>query len=375
MGSATITVTAFVLALCALPSTAGAQIQEAAARGLTSGEAIYQAGCAGCHGPRGEGAPQTSTVFDRPSTFPDFTDCAGTTPELDVDWKATITQGGHGRGFSHIMPSFSEELTSEQVDLVIGYLRTLCRDPRYPRGELNLPRPLRTEKAFPESETVLTIGTTTHRAHDVESELGYEHRLTARDQLELAVPFSSVAGETGTRASGIGDVAAGLKHVLFASHDTIVSGQGEIVLPSGNSDKGLGSGVTTFGAFASIGQILPAASFVQFQIGTDQPTSTDQAPRTLFWRLAAGRSFREEGGVGRLWSPMVEVMSDRDFVEGASANIDVVPQFQVTLNRRQHVRVNVGLQVPATNTAGRPKQVVFYFLWDWFDGGLLEGWR
>ena len=38
--------------------------------------------------------------FDRPSTFPDFTDCSGTTPELDVDWKATITQGGHGRGFS-----------------------------------------------------------------------------------------------------------------------------------------------------------------------------------------------------------------------------------------------------------------------------------
>jgi hypothetical protein len=68
-------------------------------------------------------------------------------------------------------------------------------------------------------------------------------------------------------------------------------------------------------------------------------------------------------------------VSDRDFVPGATANIDVVPQFQVTLNRRQHVRVNVGLQIPATNTQGRSTQVVFYFLWDWFDGGLLEGWK
>jgi hypothetical protein len=72
---------------------------------------------------------------------------------------------------------------------------------------------------------------------------------------------------------------------------------------------------------------------------------------------------------------MFEVVSDREFVQGATANIDVLPQFQVTLNRRQHIRVNLGLQIPTTNTAGRPKQVVFYFLWDWFDGGLLDGWK
>lgn len=292
-----------------------------------------------------------------------------------MDWKATITQGGHGRGFSPIMPSFGEELTSEQVDSIIKYLRTLCRDSRYPRGELNLPRPLRTEKAFPESETVVTTGTTKTPVFGLDSEVGYERRLTARDQLEIALPFSSVPGEASGRASGIGDAAFGYKRVLFASHDTIVSGQGEIVAPTGNSDRGLGSGATTFGAFASVGQILPSASFVQFQIGTDQPTSTEKAPRTLFWRLAGGRSFRQEAGVGRMWTPMLELVSDRDFEEGARTNMDLVPQFQVTLSRRQHVRANVGLQLPATNRAGRPRQLVFYVLWDWFDGGLFEGWR
>lgn len=273
------------------------------------------------------------------------------------------------------MPSFAEALTSQQIDVVIGYLRGLCRDRRFPRGELNLPRALNTEKAFPESETVLTMALAAHQPTTFDSELAYERRLTARDQLELAVPFSSVIDESGTRASGVGDVALGWKRVLFAGRSTIVSGQGEIVFPIGHSERGLGSGVTTFGLFAAVGQILPAASFLQFQVGTDQPTSTDEAARTLFWRLNAGRSFRQETGLGRLWSPMIEVVSEREYVGGASADIDVVPQFQVTLNRRQHVRVNFGLQVPATHTAGRPKQFVFYLLWDWFDGGLLEGWR
>jgi hypothetical protein len=346
-----------------------------AARTLTSGEAIFQAGCAGCHGRRGEGAPETFTGFDRPATFPDFTDCASTTPELDVDWKATITHGGHGRGFSPIMPSFADELTSTQIDVVIAHLRSLCRDPSWPRGELNLPRPLRTEKAFPESETVFTMSLAGDHRTDLDSELTYEQRLSVRDQLEVAVPFASVHDATGVRVGGVGDVALGWKRVLFSSRNSILSGQGEIIFPTGNTSKGLGTGVTTFGAFASYGQILPFASFLQVQAGTDQPTSTDEAPRTIFWRVAAGRSFRQEGGLGRLWSPMFEVVSDRDLVPGATANIDVVPQFQVTLNRRQHVRVNFGLQIPATNTVGRSTQAVFYFLWDWFDGGLLDGWK
>jgi mono/diheme cytochrome c family protein len=368
------------LRVCALvigaaaPAAAG-QTSQPAARALVSGEAIFHAGCAGCHGPTGQGAPEANIGFEKPATFPDFTDCASTTPELDVDWKATITQGGHGRGFSPIMPSFSEELTPVQIDAVITYLRGLCRNKRYPRGELNLPRPLFTEKAFPESETVETIAFSAHGSPDVDTELAYEHRLTARDQLEVAVPVSSLHDSTGARVGGVGDVALGWKRVLFASRNSIVSGQGEIVFPSGNADKGLGSGVTTFGVFAAVGQILPADSFVQFQIGTDQPASTDRAPRTLFWRLAAGRSFRQEDGLGRLWSPMLELVSDRDFVEGASANIDVVPEFQVTLNRRQHVRVSAGLRIPLTNAAQRSKQVACYFLWDWFDGGLLEGWK
>jgi hypothetical protein len=361
--------------LLALSAPAAAQQSQPSTRALTSGEAIYHAGCAGCHGPSGQGAPDTVVGFDKPSTFPDFTDCPSTTPELDVDWRATIRDGGRGRGFSRIMPSFREELTPQQIDSVIAHLRSLCRDRSYPRGELNLPRPLRTEKAFPESETVVTTSIAAGAGYEIESELAYEKRFTARGQLEIAIPFDSLPADDGARVGGVGDVAFGWKQVLFASHSSIVSGQGEIILPTGNTSKGIGSGVTTFGLFAAYGQLLPAQAFALGQLGTDQPTAADEAPRTLFWRAAFGRSFRQEEGVGRMWSPMLEIVSEREFAADASAAVDLVPQIQVTLNRRQHVRVNAGYQIPATSRAGRPKQVVFYLLWDWFDGGFFEGWK
>jgi hypothetical protein len=32
------------------------------------------------------------------------------------------------------------------------------------------------------------------------------------------------------------------------------------------------------------------------------------------------------------------------------------------------------VRVPVTNTSGRQVQIMFYLLWDWFDGRLNEGW-
>ena len=46
---------------------------------VRNGEEVYKGGCIACHGSEGKGAPMSSTVFNRPDTFPDFTDCAGTT--------------------------------------------------------------------------------------------------------------------------------------------------------------------------------------------------------------------------------------------------------------------------------------------------------
>ena len=47
---------------------------------------------------------------------------------------------------------------------------------------------------------------------------------------------------------------------------------------------------------------------------------------------------------------------------------------QFTLNTRQHVMANVGVRLPVNARSGRQTQLLVYVLWDWFDGGLLDGW-
>ena len=123
---------------------------------LRTGKEIFSGGCITCHGSDGKGMPKPSIGFEPPSTFPDFTDCNATTREPNRDWKAIITYGGPARGFSEIMPSFAEALTSEQIEMAIQFLRGFCREASWPPGELNLPRALITEKAFIEDETVVT---------------------------------------------------------------------------------------------------------------------------------------------------------------------------------------------------------------------------
>ena len=104
-----------MLAFAAWAPSVFAQSATPAKLSLNTGKEIYEAACIACHGPNGKGMPDTTVGFDKPKSFPDFTQCGQTTPELDVDWKATIRDGGHGRGFSPIMPSFADALTSEQI--------------------------------------------------------------------------------------------------------------------------------------------------------------------------------------------------------------------------------------------------------------------
>jgi hypothetical protein len=104
------------------------------------------------------------------------------------------------------------------------------------------------------------------------------------------------------------------------------------------------------------------------------PADSERAVREAFWRAAVGKTFTE-GRFGRAWSPMVELLAARDLEDGATTQLDLVPQMQVTLNRRQHIMINAGLRFPLNARTGRSTQLITYFLWDWFDGGLRDGWR
>jgi mono/diheme cytochrome c family protein len=346
------------------------------ATGLRTGREIFRAGCAGCHGVDGKGQPKETIGFEPPATFPDFTDCNATSREPDLLWRAVIHHGGPGRGFSEIMPSFREALSQEQIAAVSEYLRSFCKEPGWPRGELNLPRALITEKAFLEDEVLWETAFDVEGAPAAASKMIYERRFGRANQVEMNLPFGYRESSSGTRYGGIGDIKLGYKRMLASSLRTgsIFSLSGEVVLPTGNKSHGLGAGTTVVEGFAAYGQLLPKNSFLQFQAGYEVPTKSE-VPKAVFWRTAVGKYHAGGGGFGRLWSPMVEVLADREFETGARVNWDVAPQFQVTLNERQHIRANFGLRIPVNNTASRPVQVIFYLLWDWFDGGLRDGWR
>lgn len=374
-----------MLLLCVLflPATLVAQqqptpSQQASTKGmkLDTGEEIFKAACIGCHGPDGVGQPETILGFEPPPAFPDFTDCLGSARERRSDWSAILHEGGPIRAFSEIMPSWKEALTSEQIDKVTGYLRTLCTDSAWPVGELNFPRALFTEKAFPEDEYLLTSAINTKGSGRVSGKLVWEKRIGARNQVEVAVPYSFIERGNNSWVGGIGDFVLGYKRVLMSNINSgsIFSLQGEVKAPTGNRSQGLGSGVTSFEVFGALGQVLPGSSFVQIQSGFELPTDRARVPNAFFWKTAVGRSFATQGGVGRQWTPMVEFLGDRDLVSGARTNWDVVPEMQVTLNQRQHVRLGMGVRTPMTNTGGRSSQLTFYLLWDTFDGAFWEGW-
>jgi len=364
------------LALAALVVSRGFAQSPLSKLKLDSGKEVFEAACISCHGKDGKGAPESMTVFERPATFPDFTDCNGAIREKESDYRAIVYYGGRARGFSEIMPSFAEALTSDQIYKVVGYLRTLCAEPGWPRGELNFPRAFATEKAFPEDEDTLSTAINTSGTPAITSQLAYEKRIGKLTQLEIVVPFSADRVSPGSWIGGIGDIHAGLKRVLAQNlrTGTIFSAQGEIAMPTGNRSRGLGNGVTIFEAFGAFGQALPGNSFVQIQAGMEFPTNTNTLPRAAFWRTALGKTLAPDHGRGRAWSPMMEFLADRDFQTGARTKWDILPQFQVTLSKRQHIRADIGFQIPVNQRTGRSSQLVFYLLWDSFDGGLRDGW-
>ena len=345
---------------------------------------VWGTACAACHGADGAGMPPAVLGFDVP--VPDLRDCLFATSEPTSDWFAVVHQGGPVRGLDRLMPAFGSALTAEEIAGVVDYLRGFCRDlPAWPLGDLNLPRGLFTEKAFPENELVLTSNIALRGSGSVMSELVYERRLGARSMIEVAVPFGFLnltdgSGATSGAATGwtggIGDLGAAFKHAIVQSarSGTIVALGIDVSVPTGRADRGLGAGVTVLGPFVACGQLLPAGGFVQAHAGADLPTDFDTANPEIFWRALLGWSLTPSR-FGRMYSPMVEVLGTRELrADDAAVTWDVAPQIQVTLNRRKHVRLNVGALIPVNRTGGRRAQLGTYLLWDWYEGGPLRGW-
>jgi mono/diheme cytochrome c family protein len=340
-----------------------------------NGRGIWEANCATCHGLDGRGKRTKAEIgFELP--MPNFADCSFATREADADWSSTIHRGGRQRAFSRIMPAFDKALNDDEIDAVIGYMRTFCVEPGWVSGEFNFALGLFTEKAFVEDELVWTTAIDTHGPTNIGSQFVYEKRFGPRGQLELTLPFGLMdpGGGLGTRG-GLGDVGVAWKQNIYNDRDQggIVSLLGEMVLPTGNERFGLGAGSLAFETHALFAQMLPDDFVFQGQVFGSFPLRTGHADEAG-WRFNIGKTFAEDEGYARAWTPMLELLGSHEFVNGAKVDWDIVPQMQVSLSTRQHILFNAGARIPLNDTSVRNTQFVFYFIWDWYDGGLFEAW-
>jgi cytochrome c553 len=338
------------------------------------GRVLFQENCAACHGANATGDRKPSDIGFA-FKMPNFSDCSFANREADLDWSSSIHRGGRARAFPRMMPAFDQALSDDEIDAVIAYLRSKCEKSGWPRGEFNLPLAMFTEKAFPEDEVLNITSFNTSGQHAMTSTSIFEKRIGATSQLEVNLPISNLVGPSGHSEYGIGDMGVAWKQNLLADVESgsILSLLGEVVLPTGNAAKGLGDGTFSFETHALFAQLL-GDYFLQADVFGAYPAGKG-LPNEAHGNFAFGRTFAEDDGWGRSWSPQLELLTTQAFASGEKLQWDIVPQIQVSLSRRQHILASFGERIPLNDRGpDRQPQFLFYLIWDYYDAGLLEGW-
>ena len=284
----------------------------------------------------------------------DFTDCKVTSPEPDADWERAIAKGGPGVGLSPEMPAFEDSLTAEQISGFVSHMRGFCKESGWPSGNNNFPRPIVTEKAFPENEFLILPAI----SHDREVELValYERRLGKRSMFEIAVPAVSKPGEP--RAHGIGDVEVAFKHAIFASAGSprIVSLGLEAVLPSGSEDKGIGHGTVIFEPYISAGAML-RDWYLQAQVKVELPVDREKADRAFVYNTYVGR---DTSAAPDTWTIGIEL-------NGENHELSLTPQVRKGLTGTGALAASIGAMVPLNEREERGVRWVGYLLWEFLE--------
>jgi mono/diheme cytochrome c family protein len=332
---------------------------------LKRGAEIFQTNCATCHGPSGSPDPASPVVKSLLTQPANLGDPLFNSREPVSDWKIVVTHGGPALGFSQSMPAFGEVLSEADIDAVLTYVKTLGGEHDYPDGELNLFLPIRTKKAFPEDEWVWKQRYTDQDGDNTwKNTLEYEFRLGQRFQGILEVTHETKAGE-----SSFGHFEPGFKYVL--KHDRragkiyTLGVQAGVPL-SGDEDW-------EFLPYLAFGRIIgdqwtfQGSSRLKLNLDNSDKSSAEFAgiahwvhtpwPRTVF--------------------PALEVVAEVPFERsgGESAiQVSVLPQMRIGLNKRGHVALNAGVELPLNDRDRYDWRAYVFLIWDFGDGGFLEGW-
>lgn len=336
---------------------------------LARGEAVYKANCASCHGPNGNPDPESPLVQALGIVPADLADPLFNSREPVSAWKTVVTHGGPALGFSAMMPPFGSSLSEAEIDAVLTYVKTTLGGAHdYPDGDLNLYLPVRTKKAFPEDEWVWkTRYTGTDGSDSWKNILEYEFRIGTRAQGVLEVTH-----ETGGRKSQFGHLEPGLKYVL--SHNRaagyILTGAVQVGVPLNDDAHWELLPYLALGKIISPSWTFQGSARLKLDLEDSDKSSGELAGIVHWTHTETARSV----------FPALEVVADVPFHRESgpgradAVQFSVVPQARIGLNRRGNIALNVGAEVPVNETDRYDWRGYVYFIWDFADGGLLEGW-
>ena len=321
---------------------------------------MWAAWCARCHAEDGTGKVNEPTVTVVPM---DFTDCRLTTPEPNADWERAIAKGGPGVGLSSEMPGFEDSLTHERIAGFVSHIRAFCKQSGWPMGNLNFPRPIITEKAFPEDE-FLILPAISHRTAagsppmtGIEFVGLFEQRIGKRAMYEVALPLTTTS-VGGSRNSGLGDIEAAFKYTTYANANTarIVSVGLEAVLPNGNSDNGIGHGTFIFEPFVTAGALV-RDWYVQAQAKVELPVDLLKAGRAYVYNLYLGR---DGSAAPNTWTFGVEL-------NGENHELALTPQVRKGLTQTGALGASLGVMIPLNERQEQGVRWVGYLLWEYLE--------
>lgn len=333
---------------------------------ITHGSMVYQANCAACHGPTGE--PDAALSKQLGVTPANFSDPLFNSREPLTDWKVVVTEGGPALGFSDKMPAFGASLSEKDIDAVLAYIKTLAGRHDYPDGKLNLFLPIRTKKAFPEDEWVWKQRYTSQDGDDAwKNTLEYEFRIGQRGQGILEVTHEVEGGQ-----SEFGHLEPGYKHVLKHDADAgfILAAAAQVGVPLNRDANWEFLPYLAFGKILNETWTLQGSGRLKLDLEESDNSSAELAA-IVHW-VDAPRP--------RWVFPALEIVAEVPFERGSGSNRkeavqwSILPQARIGLNKRGNIALNVAVEWPLNDRERHDWLAYVYFIWDFADGGLFEGW-
>jgi mono/diheme cytochrome c family protein len=333
--------------------------QVAAAADLEAGRQTFENTCAVCHGASGSPAPDSPVVQGLGVVPADLSDPLFNSREPAMDWKMVVRHGGEALGLAPQMPAH-DALSDEEIDNVVGYIKSLADTSDYPPGEMNLFLPIRTKKAFPEDEVVYQGRFTPQDGDDAyRNVLEIEKRVGRSGQVFLELVHGAEAD-----VSELAEVEVGYKRALSFSQRHILSGAALVAIPveaegDGELQTYLAYGRELSGNFTFQGSARFKLPFEDFGDGDVEFAGIVHYVHTPWPR----RVFP-----GLELTATVPFDSDNGDLEWAT-----MPQLRIGLTRGGHVALNLGVEVPLSGQDW-DYQAYATLLWDFADGGFFQGW-